>query len=56
VNGRQIVFPTQSTPSFDVPSNVVTPVPEPMTWALMIAGFGIAGTALRTRKQVRAFA
>jgi hypothetical protein len=56
VNGRQIVFPTQSTPSFDVPSNVVTPVPEPMTWALMIAGFGIAGTALRTRKQFRAFA
>jgi hypothetical protein len=27
----------------------VTPVPEPGTWALMIAGFGLTGTAMRRR-------
>jgi len=26
-------------------------VPEPASWALMIAGFGLAGTALRTRRR-----
>lgn len=26
------------------------PVPEPATWAMMIAGFGLAGAALRRRK------
>jgi hypothetical protein len=26
------------------------PVPEPTTWALMIAGFGLAGAALRARR------
>jgi len=26
-------------------------VPEPATWAMMIAGFGLAGTALRARKR-----
>ena len=28
-----------------------TVVPEPGTWALMIAGFGLAGTALRSRRR-----
>ena len=56
VNGRQIVAPSNSRPAFAPPSNVTAPVPEPMTWAMMIAGFGLAGTALRTRKQVRALA
>ena len=28
----------------------IAPVPEPATWALMIGGFGIAGTALRRRR------
>jgi|GEM_PF-3138346 len=27
-----------------------TPVPEPTTWALMIVGFGLTGTALRRRR------
>lgn len=56
VNGRQIVVPTASTPSFIQAGNTVAPVPEPMTWALLIAGFGMAGTALRARKPVRATA
>ncbi|KRB40187.1 hypothetical protein ASE02_10455 [Phenylobacterium sp. Root700] len=29
-------------------------VPEPATWAMMIAGFGMAGTALRTRRRLTA--
>jgi len=29
-------------------------VPEPTTWAMMIAGFGLAGASLRLRKRVRA--
>jgi len=28
-------------------------VPEPATWALMLAGFGLAGTAMRTRRRTR---
>jgi hypothetical protein len=31
-------------------------VPEPATWALMISGFGLAGAALRRRRQVSATA
>ena len=56
VNGSQIVFPTASSRP-ELPSDTVgAPVPEPMTWALMLAGFGFAGTALRVRKPVRATA
>ncbi len=29
-------------------------VPEPATWAMMIAGFGLAGTALRRRRAITA--
>ena len=29
-----------------------TAVPEPTTWALMIAGFGLAGAGLRRRRTV----
>lgn len=28
----------------------ISAVPEPATWAMMIAGFGLAGTALRSRR------
>ena len=31
-----------------------TPVPEPLTWAMMIGGFGLAGAAIRSRRTVRA--
>lgn len=55
VDGRQIVSPTVTRPGFNLP-NTVALVPEPMTWALMLAGFGFAGTALRVRKPVRATA
>lgn len=35
---------------------VSSPVPEPATWGMMIAGFGLVGASLRRRKTVRAFA
>lgn len=48
------VFTTAATPgsAFRAFSGVITPlsVPEPASWALMIAGFGMAGGALRTRR------
>ncbi len=31
----------------------VAPVPEPATWAMMIAGFGLMGTALRRHRSIR---
>ena len=31
-------------------------VPEPSSWALMIAGFGAAGAVLRTQRRRQAFA
>ena len=35
---------------------MTTAVPEPATWGMMIAGFGLVGASLRRRKAVRAFA
>jgi hypothetical protein len=35
---------------------VNTAVPEPATWAMMIAGFGFVGGALRRRRNPLAFA
>ena len=34
----------------------VAPIPEPTTWTLMIAGFGLAGAALRCRRNAATFA
>jgi len=35
------------------PADVTPSVPEPATWAMMIAGFGLTGTALRRRQTVK---
>lgn len=32
---------------------VIAPVPEPATWALLLAGFGVVGMAMRRRQNVR---
>ena len=32
----------------------ITPVPEPATWAMMVAGFGAIGGAMRLRKRAKA--
>lgn len=37
-------------------SLAVSAVPEPATWAMMIAGFGLAGASLRRRKTAVSFA
>jgi hypothetical protein len=34
----------------------VSPVPEPATWAMMIAGFGLAGGAIRARRRLTGLA
>ncbi|HEY9234910.1 MAG TPA: PEPxxWA-CTERM sorting domain-containing protein [Phenylobacterium sp.] len=36
--------------SFEIDDISGSAVPEPATWAMMIAGFGLAGTALRRRR------
>jgi hypothetical protein len=33
-------------------SEAIPPIPEPATWAMMMAGFGLAGAALRRRRAV----
>lgn len=53
--GRMLgILPGKSAPSFsiDEPSRFAffASVPEPQSWAMMIAGFGFAGIALRRRK------
>lgn len=41
---------------FDAASATITPVPEPAAWALMLAGFGGVGAALRRRRRPAALA
>lgn len=36
--------------NFSISQAAVAPVPEPATWAMLIAGFGLAGSAVRRRK------
>jgi len=44
--------PTDSTDT--IVDNVSAGIPEPASWALMIAGFGLAGAALRRRRAIAA--
>jgi hypothetical protein len=37
-----------------IPADIPTGIPEPATWALFVAGFGVAGTALRQRRRTPA--
>ena len=39
---------------FLTPGSAFAPAPEAATWAMFLAGFGVAGSALRRRKAVRA--
>ena len=41
---------------FELLSESVSAVPEPATWAMMITGFGLAGTAIRRRRTTFAVA
>ena len=45
----QAIDPTQNGGNSGVGLPVTAPVPEPASWALMILGFGVAGSALRRR-------
>jgi hypothetical protein len=44
----------KSSGQFLTDTVTITAVPEPATWGLMIAGFGLAGAALRRRRAVAA--
>jgi hypothetical protein len=41
----------QTTLSINAIANVFDPVPEPQSWAMMIAGFGLTGAALRRQRR-----
>ncbi len=40
--------------TFGAPGSVSGPVPEPASWALLVAGFGLLGAAMRRRRYIRA--
>jgi hypothetical protein len=42
----------QNSFEFDNIATLASAVPEPATWAMMIAGFGMAGTAIRRRQKL----
>lgn len=44
------IYTNTATPKLHLTSGAA--VPEPATWAMMIAGFGLAGAALRRRREV----
>lgn len=48
-NGAATGKPSYNAGTVGVPDAVI---PEPATWGLMIMGFGLAGTALRTRRRL----
>jgi len=48
--GDMLISATLATTSISVVDTSAGAVPEPATWALMIAGFGAVGSALRRRR------
>ncbi len=40
------------TADFSLTPAAISAVPEPATWAMMITGFGLAGTAIRRRRSI----
>jgi hypothetical protein len=55
INSDSLIFTTDPSESFAVDDLVITTnaVPEPATWAMMVAGFGLAGAAARRRSLER---
>lgn len=51
----QVVFSSGGA-SFELDNIAVAVVPEPATWALLIAGFGLTGARLRKRRSAAAIA
>lgn len=49
LNYRHIDF---TAANFEVTQLSPAPVPEPATWAMLLVGFGLAGTALRRRQEI----
>ncbi|MEO0439401.1 MAG: PEPxxWA-CTERM sorting domain-containing protein [Pseudomonadota bacterium] len=51
-DGGELIFAAPAIPGAAMfsASLVAAPVPEPATWAMMIAGFAMAGASLRRRK------
>lgn len=47
---------TSSGNSFEVDNLATTAVPEPASWAMMIGGFGLIGSAMRRRRTTRTVA
>lgn len=60
INGQQVTdFTALSTSTaFDFRTGIVDPptggVPEPASWAMLIAGFGLTGTTMRRRRRIAA--
>jgi hypothetical protein len=50
--GGQVTVSNASVAGFGVAS--VAPVPEPSSWAMLIAGFGLTGAAMRRRRAAHA--
>lgn len=42
--------------AYSITSEYVSAVPEPATWTMMIAGFGLVGSAIRRRRQAGGYA
>ena len=53
-NGAPIAIPVETaTFSYQLNSAATGGIPEPASWALMIAGFGLTGAAMRRRTKIR---